>query len=131
MRIHKGVDINHLLDSSFITACNYYSVCYLFLQVRSVEIISHANTFCNCYSVTRSYIHSVKLFFTLTPYLFGLQVQDFLVHFWQGMPTHMLPILSCQATVDLVVVCDFVLYRVSPFNFLLLVLSINLYFSAN
>lgn len=42
------------------------------------------------------------------------QVQDFLVHFWQGMPTHMLPILSCQATVDLIVVCDFVLYRVSP-----------------
>lgn len=41
-----------------------------------------------------------------------LQVQDFLIHFWQGMPTHMLPILGCQATVDLVVVCDFVLYRV-------------------
>lgn len=39
-------------------------------------------------------------------------MQDFLIHFWQGMPTHMLPILGCQATVDLVVVCDFVLYRV-------------------
>ena len=25
----------------------------------------------------------------------------------------MLPILGCQATVDLVVVCDFILYRVS------------------
>ena len=51
---------------------HYYSICYLFLQIHSVEIISHVNIFCNCYSVTRSYIHSVKLFFTLTPYLFGL-----------------------------------------------------------
>lgn len=39
------------------------------------------------------------------------EVQDFLIHFWQGMPTHMLPILGCQATVDLIVVCDFIVYR--------------------
>lgn len=42
-----------------------------------------------------------------------MQIQDFLVHFWQGMPSHMLPILSNQTTVDLVVVCDFILYSVS------------------
>lgn len=41
------------------------------------------------------------------------EVQDFLVHFWQGMPQHLLPILNCHATVDLVVLSDFILYNVS------------------
>ena len=41
------------------------------------------------------------------------QVQDFFIHFWQGMPTHMLPILGCQATINLITVCDCILYRVS------------------
>lgn len=41
------------------------------------------------------------------------EVQDFLIHFWQGMPQHMLPILGCQETLDLIVVCDFILYNVS------------------
>ena len=54
------------------------------------------------------------------------QVQDFLVHFWQGMPTHMLPILGCQATVDLVVVCDFLLYRVSHMHSVLCEFSLYL-----
>jgi len=41
------------------------------------------------------------------------EVQDFLMHFWQGMPQHMLPILGSQSIVDLVVICDFILYNVS------------------
>ena len=48
----------------------------------------------------------------LTAVLCSLQVENFLVHFWQGMPNHMQPILGCQSTVDLIVVCDFILYRV-------------------
>lgn len=39
------------------------------------------------------------------------EVQDFFIHFWQGMPTHMLPILGCQATINLITVCDCILYR--------------------
>lgn len=41
------------------------------------------------------------------------EVQDFLVHFWQGMPPHIQPILKYQETADLVVICDFILYNVS------------------
>lgn len=42
------------------------------------------------------------------------EIQDFLLHFWKGMPQHILPILGCQVTVDLAVICDFVLYNVRP-----------------
>jgi regulatory factor X 4 len=38
-------------------------------------------------------------------------VQEFLVHFWQGMPAHLLSVLSCQATIDFVTVCDFEVYQ--------------------
>ena len=55
---------------------------------------------------------SVQLYTSIHSFLYA-QVQDFLIHFWQGMPTHMLPVLGCQAAVDLIVVCDFILYRVS------------------
>ena len=58
-------------------------------------------------------VYSHRFLFHASSASLSLQVQDFLIHFWQGMPTHMLPILGCQATVDLVVVCDFILYRVS------------------
>ena len=40
------------------------------------------------------------------------QVQKFLVHFWQGMPEHILTILSCPEVIDLVGVCDGILFKV-------------------
>lgn len=39
------------------------------------------------------------------------QVQSFLLHFWQGMPEHMMTILDSQTTVLLVGVCDTMLYK--------------------
>ena len=40
-----------------------------------------------------------------------LQVQSFLLHFWQGMPEHMMAILDSQTIVLLVGVCDTMLYK--------------------
>jgi len=40
-----------------------------------------------------------------------LQVQSFLLHFWQGMPQHIIPILDSQIIVMLVGVCDSILYK--------------------
>ena len=40
-----------------------------------------------------------------------LQVQSFLVHFWQGMPPHIQPILSSDVVVSLIGVCDSILYK--------------------
>ncbi|XP_042903050.1 transcription factor RFX4 isoform X2 [Parasteatoda tepidariorum] len=39
------------------------------------------------------------------------EVQSFLLHFWQGIPSHLLPILESNALVNLVGVCDCILYR--------------------
>ena len=40
-----------------------------------------------------------------------LQVQSFLLHFWQGMPQHIVPILGSTPIVNLVGVCDSILYK--------------------
>ncbi|RXM28991.1 DNA-directed RNA polymerase III subunit RPC2 [Acipenser ruthenus] len=40
-----------------------------------------------------------------------LQVQSFLLHFWQGMPPHMLPVLGSSTVVSIVGVCDSILYK--------------------
>ncbi|XP_019850482.1 PREDICTED: transcription factor RFX4-like [Amphimedon queenslandica] len=39
------------------------------------------------------------------------EVQDFLVHFWTGMPSHMLPSLENQILLDIIVVYDSILYN--------------------
>ncbi|XP_060572521.1 transcription factor RFX4-like [Ruditapes philippinarum] len=39
------------------------------------------------------------------------EVQSFLLHFWQGMPTHIKSILESKILVTLVGVCDSILYR--------------------
>ncbi|KAL4228604.1 regulatory factor X [Mactra antiquata] len=39
------------------------------------------------------------------------KVQNFLLHFWQGMPTHIKSILECKTLVTLVGVCDSILYK--------------------
>lgn len=41
----------------------------------------------------------------------NLQVQSFLLHFWQGMPPHMLPVLGSPTVVNIVGVCDSILYK--------------------
>ncbi|MFT7799132.1 transcription factor RFX4 [Arapaima gigas] len=40
-----------------------------------------------------------------------LKVQNFLLHFWQGMPPHMLPVLGSSTVVNIVGVCDSILYK--------------------
>ncbi|GIY82901.1 transcription factor RFX4 [Caerostris darwini] len=38
-------------------------------------------------------------------------VQNFLLHFWQGIPPHLVPVLESNALINLVGVCDCILYR--------------------
>ncbi len=48
------------------------------------------------------------------PYLTHIQhtqVQNFLYHFWQGMPSHLHPILATDIVTDLIAVCDTILYK--------------------
>lgn len=40
------------------------------------------------------------------------QIQNFLLHFWQGMPDHLLPLLENPIVVDIFCVCDSILYKV-------------------
>nr|XP_006815685.1 PREDICTED: DNA-binding protein RFX6-like [Saccoglossus kowalevskii] len=39
------------------------------------------------------------------------EIQNFLLHFWQGMPEHLLPLLSQQVLVDMICICDSILYK--------------------
>lgn len=40
------------------------------------------------------------------------QVQNFITHFWQGMPGHIISVLECPVVVDIVAICDSILYKV-------------------
>lgn len=40
------------------------------------------------------------------------EVENFLLHFWQAMPPHLLPVLASVVLVDLVALCDTHLYSV-------------------
>ncbi|KAI6650169.1 transcription factor RFX4 [Oopsacas minuta] len=40
------------------------------------------------------------------------EVNDLMVHFWQGMPQHMLEVLNYSITLHIITVCDVMLYRV-------------------
>ncbi|XP_038053086.1 DNA-binding protein RFX6-like [Patiria miniata] len=40
------------------------------------------------------------------------EVQNFLLHFWQGMPKHMQSLLSSDVIIDVIALCDSVLYKV-------------------
>ncbi|XP_036376155.1 transcription factor RFX4 isoform X2 [Megalops cyprinoides] len=39
------------------------------------------------------------------------EVQSFLLHYWQGMPAHMLPVLGSSTVANIVGVCDSILYK--------------------
>ncbi|XP_033102225.1 transcription factor RFX4-like [Anneissia japonica] len=39
------------------------------------------------------------------------EVQNYLLHFWQGMPSHIIPILDSTSVVNIVGVCDSILYK--------------------
>lgn len=54
--------------------------------------------------------HCQRILDTILRANFG-EVQNFLVHFWQGMPSHMLEVLSCSEVVDLIGQCDTILYK--------------------
>ncbi|KTG34229.1 hypothetical protein cypCar_00013025, partial [Cyprinus carpio] len=41
------------------------------------------------------------------------EIQNFLLHFWQGMPEHLLPLLENPVIVDIFCVCDSILYKVN------------------
>ncbi|XP_053315987.1 DNA-binding protein RFX6 [Spea bombifrons] len=40
------------------------------------------------------------------------EIQHFLLHFWQGMPDHLLPLLENPVIIDVFCVCDSILYKV-------------------
>lgn len=54
--------------------------------------------------------HCQRILDTILRANFG-EVQNFLVHFWQGMPSHMLEVLGCDEVVDLIGQCDVILYK--------------------
>ncbi|XP_030848887.1 DNA-binding protein RFX6 [Strongylocentrotus purpuratus] len=39
------------------------------------------------------------------------EIQNFLLHFWQGMPDHLLPLLDNPIMIDLICICDSILYK--------------------
>ena len=42
----------------------------------------------------------------------SFQIKNFLLHFWQGMPNHLLPLMNTEVVADVVCVCDSILYKV-------------------
>ncbi|ROT67587.1 hypothetical protein C7M84_014318 [Penaeus vannamei] len=63
-------------------------------------------------------LHPHLILSVYTPYLSPVippfssaQIQSFLVHFWQGIPPHLVSILGTNVLVNLVGVCDSILYR--------------------
>ncbi|OPJ73144.1 DNA-binding protein RFX6 [Patagioenas fasciata monilis] len=41
------------------------------------------------------------------------EIQHFLLHFWQGMPDHLLPLLENPIIIDIFCVCDSILYKIA------------------
>nr|XP_054757165.1 DNA-binding protein RFX6-like [Lytechinus pictus] len=39
------------------------------------------------------------------------EIQNFLLHFWQGMPDHLQPLLDNPIMIDLICICDSILYK--------------------
>ena len=44
--------------------------------------------------------------------ILSFQIKNFLLHFWQGMPDHLLPLMNTEVMADVVCVCDSILYKV-------------------
>ncbi|KXJ30097.1 DNA-binding protein RFX6 [Exaiptasia diaphana] len=40
------------------------------------------------------------------------EIKNFLLHFWQGMPDHLLPLMDTEVVSDAICVCDSILYKV-------------------
>ncbi|GAB1605060.1 DNA-binding protein RFX6-like [Argonauta hians] len=40
------------------------------------------------------------------------EIQNFLLHFWQGLPDHLLPLVKNQVIIDIICICDSILYKV-------------------
>ncbi|XP_067655645.1 DNA-binding protein RFX6-like [Haliotis asinina] len=40
------------------------------------------------------------------------EIQNFLLHFWQGLPEHLLPLVENPVIIDIICVCDSILYKV-------------------
>ncbi|XP_032220990.2 DNA-binding protein RFX6 isoform X3 [Nematostella vectensis] len=40
------------------------------------------------------------------------EIKNFLLHFWQGLPDHLLPLMDTEVVSDVVCVCDSILYKV-------------------
>jgi regulatory factor X 4 len=54
--------------------------------------------------------HCQRILDTVVRANFG-EIQDFLLHFWQAMPPHMVSVLGCDVVVELIAVCDITLYN--------------------
>ncbi|XP_046852562.1 transcription factor RFX4-like [Xenia sp. Carnegie-2017] len=54
--------------------------------------------------------HCQRILDTILRANFG-EVQKFFVHFWQGMPEHILAILGCHEVINLIGVCDEILFK--------------------
>ena len=64
------------------------------------------------FSKNKNENYFIYIYIYIYIYIFCFQVQNFLVHFWQGMPDHLVDILELDIVVDIVGLCDSILYKV-------------------
>ncbi|KAG8177829.1 hypothetical protein JTE90_002663 [Oedothorax gibbosus] len=67
--------------------------------------VEKINTFLMMYRT-----HCQRLLDTIVRASFD-DVQNLLLHFWQGIPLHLIPVMETNALINLVGVCDCILYR--------------------
>lgn len=75
-------------------------------------VVEHGIIFNSCVVTTALFGDNLKGIHLMRFVYIGAQVQDFLMHFWQGMPSHLEPILGSCPLVDIVAVCDIITYQV-------------------
>lgn len=54
--------------------------------------------------------------FSHPPSLLSPQIENFLLHFWQGLPEHLLPLMETDLVLDIICICDSILYKVRKKN---------------
>ncbi|ELU02782.1 hypothetical protein CAPTEDRAFT_183181 [Capitella teleta] len=81
-----------------------------FPSVKDLELPSNVSEENVCTFLVMYRTHCQRILDTVIRANFD-EVQNFLLHFWQGMPQHIVPILGTEVVVSLVGVCDAILYK--------------------
>lgn len=43
---------------------------------------------------------------------FFLQIETYLLHFWQGLPEHLFSLMTIDMSIDIICICDSILHKV-------------------